>query len=81
MNIKRKITFCIIRNFSATIAKKIWLQMKICTLMVLLKSGLSRFTLVVEFVSAWNIVLSSQCQTFVKELSEIEFTKKIVENF
>ena len=81
MNIKRKIKFCIIRNFSATIAKKIWLQMKICTLMVLLKSGLSRFTLVVEFVSAWNIVLSSQCQTFVKELSEIEFTKKIVENF
>ena len=55
--------------------------MKICTLMVLLKSGLSRFTLVVEFVSAWNIVLSSQCQTFVKELSEIEFTKKIAENF
>ena len=49
--------------------------------MVLLKSGLSRFTSVVEFASAWIIVLSSQCQTFVKELSEIEFTKKIVENF
>ena len=47
----------------------------------MLKSGLSRFTSPVNIVFAWNIVLSSQCQIFIKELSEIEVTKKDVKNF
>ena len=55
--------------------------MKICTLTVLLKSGLSRFTSPVKIVFAWNIVLSSQCQIFIKKLSEIEVTKKDVKIF
>ena len=55
--------------------------MKICTLTVLLKSGLSRFTSPVKIVFAWNIVLSSQCQIFIKKLSEIEVTKKNVKIF
>ena len=54
--------------------------MKICTLTVLLKSGLSRFTSPVKIVFAWNIVLSSQCQIFIKKLSEIKVTKKDVKN-
>ena len=52
--------------------------MKICTLTVLLKSGLSIFISPVKIVFAWNIVLSSQCQIFIKKLSEIELTKKDV---
>ena len=55
--------------------------MKICTLTVLLKLGLSRFTSPVKIVFAWNIVLSSQCQIFIKKLSEIEVTKKNVKIF
>ena len=54
--------------------------MKICTLTVLLKLGLSRFTSPVKIVFAWNIVLSSQCQIFIKKLSEIKVTKKDVKN-
>ena len=55
--------------------------MKICTLTILLKSGLSRFTSPVKIVFAWNIVLSSQCQIFIKKFSEIKVTKKGVKNF
>ena len=51
------------------------------TLTLLLKSGLSRFTSPVKIVFAWNIVLSSQCQIFIKKLSEIEVTKKDVMKF
>ena len=50
--------------------------MKICTLTLLHKSGLSRFTLPVKIVFARNIVSSNQCQIFVKEFSEIEITRK-----
>ena len=46
-----------------------------------LKSGLSRFTSPAEIVFAWNIVLSSQCQIFIKKLSEAEVTKKDVDIF
>ena len=52
--------------------------MKIFTLSVLLKSGLSRFTSPVKIIFAWNIVFSSQCQIFIKKLSEIKVTKKNV---
>ena len=55
--------------------------MKICSLTVLLKSGLSIFLSPVKIVFAWNIVLSSQCQIFIKKLSEIELTKKDVRKF
>ena len=55
--------------------------MKICTLTVLLKLGLSRFTSPVKIVFAWNIVLSSQCQIFIKKLSEIKVKKKDVKHF
>ena len=55
--------------------------MKICTFTVLLQSGLSRFTSPVKIVFAWNIVLSSQCQVFIKKLSEIEVTKNDVKIF
>ena len=47
----------------------------------MLKSGLSRFTSPVKIVFAWNIVLSSQCQIFIKELSEIEVTKRMLNFF
>ena len=80
MNIK----FCVIWISSATIAKYIrlkYLPMKICNLTVLLKSDLSRFTSLVKIVFAWNIVLSGQCQIFIKKLSEIEVTKKDVKFF
>ena len=52
--------------------------MKICTLTVLLKSGLSKLTSPVKIFFAWNIVLSSHCQLFIKKLSEIDVTKKDV---
>ena len=55
--------------------------MKIFTLTVLLKSGLSRFTSPAKIVFAWNIVLSSQFQIFIKKISEIEVTKKDVKIF
>ena len=55
--------------------------MKICTLIVLLKSGLSKFTSPVKIVFAWNIVLSSECHIFIRKLSEIEVTKKDVNFF
>ena len=55
--------------------------MKICTPTVLLKSGLSRLTSPVKSVFAWNIVLSSQCQIFIKQLSEIEVAKKTIKFF
>ena len=58
-----------------------YLPMKICTLTVLLISALSIFTSPVKIVFAWNIVLSSQCQVFIKKLSEIEVTKKYLKNF
>ena len=82
MNIKQEIKFCIIS--SAKIAKYIrlkYLPIKICTLTVLLKSSLSRFTSLVKIVFKWNIVLSSQCQIFINKFSEIEFTKKDVNFF
>ena len=53
--------------------------MKIFTFTLLLKSGLSRFTSPVKIDIAWNIVLSSQCQIFLKKLSQIEVTKKDIE--
>ena len=46
--------------------------MEICTLTVLLKSRLSRFTSPFKIVFPWNIVLSSQCQI------KIEVPKKDV---
>ena len=52
--------------------------MEVCTLTVLLKSGLSRFTPPIKTVFAWNFVLLSQCQIFIKKLSEFEVTKKDV---
>ena len=52
--------------------------MKICTFTVLFKSDLSRLS--VKIVLAWNILLSSKCQIFIKKLFEIEVTKKDVEN-
>ena len=55
--------------------------MKICTLTLLFKSGLSRFKSPFKIVFAWNIVLSSQCQISIKKLSEIEVTKKDVKYF
>ena len=55
--------------------------MKICTFTLLLKSSLSRFTSTAKIVFAWNFVLSSQCQIFIKKLSEIEVTKKDVKFF
>ena len=58
-----------------------YLPMMICTLNVLLISGLSRFTSPVKIVFAWNIVLSSQCQVFTKKLSKIEVTKKDLKKF
>ena len=55
--------------------------MKIFTFTVLLKSGLSRFTSPVKIDITRNIVLSSQCQIFIKKLSQIEVTKKDIEIF
>ena len=55
--------------------------MKVCTLTVLLKSVLSRFTSPAKIVFAWNIVLSSQCQILIKKLSEIEVAKQDVKFF
>ena len=55
--------------------------MKICTFTVLLKSGLSRFTSPVKIDITRNSVLSSQCQIFIKKLSQIEVTKKDIEIF
>ena len=55
--------------------------MKICTFTVLLKSGLSRFTSPVKIDITRNIVFSSQCQIFIKKLSQIEVTKKDIEIF
>ena len=55
--------------------------MKICTFTILLKSGLSRFTSPVKIDITRNIVLSSQCQIFIKKLSQIEVTKKDIEIF
>ena len=55
--------------------------MNICTLTVLLKSRLSRFTSPFKIVFPWNIVLSSQCQIFIKKLSKIEFPKNDVKFF
>ena len=55
-------------------------EIKFCVT-VLLQSGLSRFTSPVKIVFAWNIVLSSQCQIFIKKLSEIEVTKRMLKNF
>ena len=47
----------------------------------MLKSGLSRFTSPVKIDITRNIVLSSQCQIFIKKLSQIEVTKKDIEIF
>ena len=58
-----------------------YLPMKICSLTVLLKSGLPRFTSPIKIVFSWNIVLSSQCQIFIKKISEIEVMKKDVKIF
>ena len=55
--------------------------MNICTLTVLLKSRLSRFTSPFKIVFPWNIVLSSQCQIFIKKLSKIEVPKNDVKFF
>ena len=52
--------------------------MKICTFTVLLKS---RFTSPVKIDITRNIVFSSQCQIFIKKLSQIEVTKKDIEIF
>ena len=48
---------------------------------LLLKSGLLRFPSPVKIVFKWNIVLSSQCQIFIKKLSAIEVTKRTLNFF
>ena len=55
--------------------------MKICTLTVLLKSGLSRFTSPVKIVFAWNIVLSSKCQIFIRNFLKSRLQKGILNFF
>ena len=52
--------------------------MKIYTLTVLLKSSLSRFTSPVKIVFEWNIVLSSQCQIFIKKLLKRRQQKRML---
>ena len=54
------------------------LPTKIFTLTLLLKFNLSRFTSPVQIFFPWNIVLSSQCQIFIKKLSEIKVIKRML---
>ena len=54
--------------------------MKTCTLTVLLKSGLSRFTSPIKIVFAWNVVLSVNVKYLQENFLKLRLKKSMLKN-